>query len=82
MRVSYDPHWQKNASKRIHQAFYKAYQNSVSEKDIQSLNGLYQEFMICLNFIRECDSNIHKNKILPGLIQKFHDMSGIKMLLT
>jgi hypothetical protein len=82
MRIAYDPLWSENAKKRINQAFNKAYQKAVSEQDIQKLNSMFAEFQICLNFVIECDSNIHKKRILPKLINDFEELTGYVIILT
>ncbi len=82
MRIAYDPHWAQNAKERINKAFNKAYQDSVSEQDIQKLNALYTELKICMNFVIECDSNIHKKQILPKLIEEFEKLTGYVIILT
>lgn len=82
MRIAYDPLWAQNAKIRINDAFSKAYQDSVSEQDIQKLNALFTEFQICMNFVIECDSNVHKKKILPKLIDNFEELTGYVIILT
>ncbi|PCI23924.1 MAG: hypothetical protein COB67_12260 [SAR324 cluster bacterium] len=82
MRINYSPQWGQIAKRRINQAFNQAYQNTVSDQDIERLNKLFSEIQICLHFIVECDSNIHKKKILPQLIRSFEEESGLILMLS